>query len=775
MGDVFDREFRVALPNGVERVVHMRARPVLSDGDFGEVIGFVGSSEDITQRKQQEEALRKSRHFLDRTGKLAGVGGWEVDLDNGAVHWSDETSQLHGMPVGHRPGMQEALDFYAPEARPVITAAVERCIAGGGGWDLELPLIRADGRAIWVRVMGAAECVDGRAVRLAGAFQDVSERVAERLALVAAKERISRDAAEARRLSEDLAEQHELLRVTLQSIGDAVITTDAAARVVWMNPVAERLTGWDSTEAKGWPLARVFHILNEQTREVAPNPIAACLVSGSTAGLAQHTLLVARNGAEYGIEDSASPIRNERGDILGAVLVFHDVTEQRRLSGEMSYRATHDALTGLVNRTEFEQRLRRLVQQAHGDDSEHALLFIDLDQFKLVNDACGHPAGDALLQQVAKLLTETARARDTLARLGGDEFAIILEKCSAEQAKRVAQEICDRMDDFRFQHDERRFRIGASIGLVPVDARWFSTDAIMQAADTSCYAAKEAGRNRVHTWFDTDAAMHTRHGEAQWASRIEQALDEDRFELFHQRIVALAPTANGIHAEVLLRLRDDGGNLVAPGAFLPAAERFHLATRIDRWVLKRAIGWMVDQGDLAQIESLCINLSGQSVSDRAFHAWAIGLLVAAGPDVSNRVCLEITETAAVTNLADAALFIEQLRGVGVRVALDDFGAGASSFGYLKSLPVDYLKIDGQFVRDLITDPLDEAAVRCFADVAKVVGMRTIAEFVDNPAVLQRLREIGIDFAQGYLMHRPEPLGMLLGACAGAAGRALQPA
>jgi EAL domain-containing protein (putative c-di-GMP-specific phosphodiesterase class I) len=271
----------------------------------------------------------------------------------------------------------------------------------------------------------------------------------------------------------------------------------------------------------------------------------------------------------------------------------------------------------------------------------------------------------------------------------------------------------------------------------------------------------------VHAWFDTDAAMHTRHGEAQWASRIEQALDEDRFELFAQRIVALDRCVGGIHAEVLLRLRDDGGNVVPPGAFLPAAERFHLATRIDRWVLKRAIGWMTAQPCLERIENLCINLSGQSVSDRAFHAWAIALLGAAGPAICRRLCLEITETAAVTNLADAALFIEQLRKVGVRVALDDFGAGASSFGYLKSLPVDFLKIDGQFVRDLITDPLDEAAVRCFADVAKVVGMQTIAEFVDNPAVLQRLRELGIDFAQGYLLHRPEPIGMLLDAVAGA--------
>jgi diguanylate cyclase (GGDEF)-like protein/PAS domain S-box-containing protein len=696
-------------------------------------------------RKMEEAAvaaLRKSEYFLDRTGKLAGVGGWEIDLASGAIFWSDETCRIHGLTPGHQPGMDEALGYYTAEARPVIEAAVAACMAGGDGWDLELQLVRADGRAIWMRSVGTVEFIDGKPVGVTGACQDVSERVAERLALEAARERSVRDMVEARRLGATLAEQHELLRVTLESIGDAVITTDATGRIVWLNPVAERLTGWASDAARTLPLDQVFYLLQDGN---SPK------------------VLLSRQGAEYGIEDSASPIRNAQGETIGAVLVFHDVTEQRRLSGEMRHRATHDALTGLTNRAEFENRLRRLLQTAQGDNSRHALLFIDLDQFKLVNDACGHPAGDVLLQQVSRLLAETVRARDTLARLGGDEFAIILENCAAEQAQRVAQQICDRMEDFRFIHDERRFRIGASIGLVPLDARWSTTEAVMQAADTSCYAAKEAGRNRVHAWFDTDEAMRHRHGEMQWTSRIEQALDDDGFALYAQRIGALNDdlAGTGIHAEVLLRMRDGDGALVLPGAFLPAAERFHLATRIDRWVMKKAIAWMQQLPGVERIDMLAVNLSGQSVGDRAFHRWAIDLLRGAGPAVCQRLCLEITETAAVTNLADAAQFIEQLRAVGVRMALDDFGAGASSFGYLKSLPVDYLKIDGQFVRDLISDPLDEAAVRCFADVARVVGMRTIAEFVEHPAVLQRLREIGIDFAQGYLLHRPAPIDELI--------------
>jgi EAL domain-containing protein (putative c-di-GMP-specific phosphodiesterase class I) len=287
----------------------------------------------------------------------------------------------------------------------------------------------------------------------------------------------------------------------------------------------------------------------------------------------------------------------------------------------------------------------------------------------------------------------------------------------------------------------------------------------MQAADTSCYAAKDAGRNRVHVWFDTDQAMHARHGEMQWATRLEQALDEDRFVLYAQRIEALGEGSSGLHAEVLIRMLDPDGSLIPPGAFLSAAERFHMATRIDRWVLRRAVQQIRALRDLKALDTLCINLSGQSVGDRAFHRHAIDAFTEAGSAVCQRICLEITETAAVTNMADASIFIEEVRALGVRVALDDFGAGASSFGYLKTLQVDLLKIDGSFIRDVIDDPLDDAAVRCFVDVARVVGVKTVAEFVDRPEVLARVREIGIDYAQGFLLHRPVPIENLFGALA----------
>lgn len=567
--------------------------------------------------------------------------------------------------------------------------------------------------------------------------------------------------AQAQRLAAELANQHELLQVTMQSIGDAVITTDTEGVVTWLNPVAERMTGWTTTEARGKALSQVFHVIHEDTRAPTDNPVTACLQQGQTVSQANLALLISRDGAEHGIEDSAAPIRNTQGDVLGVVLVFHDVTVPRRMVREMKYRATHDALTDLVNRSEFETRLQRALHKSHEDASEHALLCIDLDQFKLVNDACGHAAGDQLLQQVARLFRGAIRDRDTLARLGGDEFGIVLEHCSAEHAQRVAQQICDRMDDFRFSHNERRFRVGASIGLVIIHQHWLHTEALLQAADAACYAAKDAGRNRVHTWLESDLEVHARHSEMQWTTRIEHALDNDLFVLYAQRIEGLASATPGLHAEVLVRMQDSDGSLIAPGAFLPAAERFHLASRIDKWVLNHALAWVQDLPSLAAVDNLSINLSGQSVGDRAFQRWALDVLKAVGPEVCRRLCFEITETTAIAHLADAAQFITQVRALGLRVALDDFGAGASSFGYLKSLPVDYLKIDGQFIRDLMNDPLDDVAVRCFVEVARVVGVKTVAEFVDKPEVLERLKVIGVDLVQGYWLHRPAPLAGLL--------------
>lgn len=706
----------------------------------GEPEWMYGIHLEISDIKRREQALRDSEERLNRVGEVAGIGGWEYDCATGDISWSDQTFRIHGLEPGELPSVEEAIEFYAPEAREVISDALQRCINEGVGYDLELPFIQACGQRIWVRAKGNAVIEGGRVSRVTGAFQDITESYS---------------------LRAKLAREHELLRVTLESIGDAVITTNAQGRIEWLNPVAERMTGWSAEEAHGQPLPKVFRIVHEESRRTAANPVEICLRRGHVVGLPEKTVLIARDGAEHGIEDSASPIRAADGRLLGAVLVFHDVTEQRRLAREMTHRATHDALTGLYNRSEFEARLERLVPMHSAANREHALLFIDLDQFKLVNDSCGHAQGDRLLQQVSQLLGERLRTNDLLARLGGDEFAVILENCDAVRALDIAEQICEAMEEFRFTHAERSFRVGASIGLVPIDSRWESAARVMQAADSACYTAKEAGRNRVHFWAESDTALQERHGDMRWATRLERALETEQLVLYAQKIVPLGPQSNqGEYLEVLLRMHDGKGGVISPGAFMPAAERFHMSTRIDRYVLRKALAWLAESPDAHDIGTLAINLSGRSVGDLAFHDFAFRLFNAVGSRACRRVCLEITETEAVGNLSQAADFVERVRKLGVRVALDDFGSGAASFGYLKAIPVDILKIDGQFVRNVVNDPLDAAAVRSFADVAQVMGLTTVAEFVEDHSVADALRAYGIDFMQGFLNHRPEPLERL---------------
>jgi len=515
--------------------------------------------------------------------------------------------------------------------------------------------------------------------------------------------------------------------------------------------------GWHSDDAKGRPLSQIYHVVEEETRQSVDNPVIQALGHRQLAGLHASRALIARDGREFSIEDSAAPIRSVSGELLGAVLVFHDVSQQRRQTREITYRAQHDNLTGLLNRGEFEIRLSDALARAKAENCVHTLLFIDLDQFKIVNDTCGHAAGDQLLQNVSNLLKGTVRNRDTIARLGGDEFAVLLDHCSRENAEAVAQQICDRLDDSRFIHDGQRFRIGASIGLVPIDGTWDTPAAIKQAADRACYAAKDAGRNRVHSWFEGDETLRTRQSEMQWASRFEDAFEEGRFHLFAQRIFPMDGSAKGHHLEVLLRLVESDGTVISPGEFFPAAERFNLAARIDRMVLRKVIDLLSALPDICEFETVCVNVSGQSIGDRAFHREAMSILSTASAAVCRCLCLEITETTAITNITDARHFIEQVNRLGVRIAVDDFGAGAATFGYLKSLPIDVLKIDGQFVRGLVDDSLDSAAVRCFVDIARIMGVKVVAECIETDAVLSRLRHLGVHYAQGYLLHRPEPI------------------
>jgi len=568
---------------------------------------------------------------------------------------------------------------------------------------------------------------------------------------------VARDITERQQAEERLFEEKERAQVTLHSIGDGVITTDPQGYVEYLNPLAEELTGWRTSEAKGQPLARVFHIINETTREPVANPVVKCLSENRIIGLANHTVLINRYGDEVAIEDSAAPIRNRKGDIIGVVLVFHDVSKARELAHELSWQASHDPLTGLINRREFEYRLEQAFLHTTEAGVIHSLLYIDLDQFKVVNDTCGHIAGDELLRQLSSHLQHWVRDSDTLARLGGDEFGVLLQHCNLEHAQRVAQSLRDCITAFSFVWEEKAFKVGSSIGIVEINRSMPNTAQIMSNADVACYAAKDHGGNRIHVFQPDDIELAQRQGEMRWVARINEALDNGRLTLFAQEIKRIDPShEEAAHYELLLRMVDEEGYLITPGTFIPAAERYRLMYAIDRWVIKEALNQYAAHQALLDNSVFTINLSGFSLTQDGLLDYIHEQFAATGVS-PRKFCFEVTETAAISNLSRAHDLILELKSLGCAFALDDFGSGLSSFTYLKNLPVDYLKIDGSFIRDILDDPIDESMVTAINKIGHDLGLKTIAEFVESQAILARLKEIGVDYAQGYAVERPVPL------------------
>ncbi|WP_327438532.1 EAL domain-containing protein [Pseudomonas donghuensis] len=550
--------------------------------------------------------------------------------------------------------------------------------------------------------------------------------------------------------------EKERAQITLESIGDGVITTDVEGCIAYMNPAAEQLTHWHAAQAQGLPLAALFSLLDENAEKDSLTLVERVLEGGLKGG-SEHTKLIQRlDGSTVSVTLVGAPIMAE-GKVSGIVLVLHDMTQERQYIANLSWQATHDALTGLANRREFEYRLELALNALARKPARHSLMFLDLDQFKLVNDTCGHAAGDELLRHICAVLQAGLREGDTLARLGGDEFGILLENCPQEQAERIAESLRQAVQSLHFVWKGRPFMTTVSLGLVHIAQGPTTLEASLRAADMACYMAKEKGRNRVQVYHADDSELSMRFGEMAWIQRLHVALEENRFCLYAQEIAALGPHEGVGHIEILLRLHDESGRIILPDSFIPAAERYGLMTALDRWVVRsvfKVIRQCLDEQRDGPLAMCAINLSGSSIGDDKFLEY-LQRLFAEFAIPPHMICFEITETSAIANLGSAIRFINELKGLGCRFSLDDFCAGMSSFAYLKHLPVDFLKIDGSFVKDMLDDPINRAMVEVINHIGHVMGKRTIAEFVETPLIEQALQEIGVDYAQGYLIERPQ--------------------
>ncbi|MCW8891483.1 MAG: diguanylate cyclase, partial [Sedimenticola sp.] len=519
---------------------------------------------------------------------------------------------------------------------------------------------------------------------------------------------------------EQLFQERDKADVTLQSIGDAVITTDTNYLITYANPIAEKILGHSLTAIKGRYLSDVALFMTKEQGEVIDNLVAYYQQTHHRNNAQSHLVLKHPSGREISIDCTLSHLTDREGGTIGNVLVLRDVSLERELTSALAYQASHDALTGLLNRNEFENRLKELLDNSRVQNSQHALCYIDLDQFKLVNDTCGHLAGDNLLKQLASILQAQMREQDTVARLGGDEFGVLIQHCGFDRALEVAERLKQVISDHRFKWDENIFDVHASIGVVMITATIDTLSDLMSAADLACYTAKDKGRDTVHAYQPNDKEITQRQSQMQWLPRIQEALHSNQFQLVTQCIKSLNEDADPYEIyEFLIRWPQKNGEMVSPGIFIPAAERYDLMRNIDRWVISNAFSLIQRvhaEAPPRQSRLYSINLSGQSIGDPKLGTFIKEQIIQYAIDPS-LICFEITETSAIGNYSIAEALIRQMLEIGCQFALDDFGSGLSSFGYLKQLPVTLLKIDGQFVRDMAKDPVDYAMVRTIHDVA----------------------------------------------------------
>ena len=685
--------------------------------------------------ERDEQIQSRDRLFTDFARTLPEI---VIVHDEKILLANDTAASLIGLEPQQLIG-REVADLVKPAYRALFRNTMAKRLAGENvPRRLEIQLINGNESGLWVEAQSSNIEFHGHSAILT----------------------VARDVSYRKSLEVSLSRSKRQAQYTLESIAEGVITTDNDGLIDYMNQAAEKLIGANRDDATGHRIGELFTLVDDADRRPLGDPVERCLAMRRRVNMGRRALMVTTDGEhEHSVEITASPIRGPGSSISGAVVVFHDVGEIRGLTRKMSYQATHDPLTGLINRREFERRLDEAMDDAHAEEAVHMLFYMDLDRFKAVNDSCGHLAGDNMLREVANLIKEQVRDSDFVGRLGGDEFGALLVGCPIDKARQIATDICNAVDDYRFVWKDKIFNIGISIGLVEISHVSGTLQDVMSAADSACYVAKQQGRGKVHVYSARDEAVARERGDIQWLRRLQSALHEDKFALAVQPILAMAGGVDsGPAMEVLIRLPNGQGKIADTAEFLRPAERYQLMPQIDRWVVNAALT-AIASGEikLASGRSCALNLSGQTLADESFLSFVVEALDRSGVAPSS-ICLEVTEASILSNVQHAQRFIEVLHGIGCEFSLDDFGSGMGSFSSLKHLPIDYLKIDGTYTRNLRSDQVNQEMVTAMIKLARTMQFRIVAEEVEHQDDFDWLRDVGVDFVQGHFIEAPMPLG-----------------
>ncbi len=727
------REFNEELVETAADAYVGRRLDIRREGSLGDVRETVNRLFDALAERD-EEIQDRDRLFAEFARTIPEV---VLIHDERILLANDSAARLIGLSPEQLEGRQAA-DLVKPAYRALFRKTMARRLAGESvGQRLEIQLINGNDQGLWVEAQSSVIEYRGNDAILT----------------------VARDVSYRKSLEVSLSRSKRQAQYTLESIAEGVITTDNEGRIDYMNRAAESMTGADREAAAGQQVSDIFSLIDEADRRSLGDPVERCLAMRRRVNMGRRALMVSREGEqEHSIEITASPIKGPGNSITGTVVVFHDVSELRGLTRQMSYQATHDPLTGLVNRREFERRLQEAMDHAHAEESTHILCYMDLDRFKAVNDSCGHLAGDNMLREIASLIRNQVRDSDSVGRLGGDEFGTLLIGCPLEKATQIATDICGAVSDYRFVWQDKIFNIGISVGLVEITQASGSLQDIMSAADSACYVAKQRGRGQVHVYSARDEAIARERGDIRWLRQMQSALHEDRFQIALQSIIATAGQDSGPAYEILIRLPDERGRIANSAEFLRPAQRYQLMPQIDRWVVAATLSAM-NAGEirLPRGRSCSINISGQTLSDEGFLGFVVDSLDRSGISPGS-ICFEVNEGVVSTDVQHVQRFIEVLHGIGCEFALDDFGSGLGSFSRLKRLPVDYLKIDGAYTRGLPADDINQEMVTAMIKLARTMEFRVIAEQVESQQDFDWLRDHGVDFVQGNFIDEPTALG-----------------